>query len=185
MKKNLKFLVLFVGLILLAGCFRSMTPSEKVEDMLNRYIKNDKDIVTELDTYLKEQNLTDEQRERYKNIILDEYATIKYTIKDEKIDGNTATVEASITVKDLYKANKKAGDYLVEHAKEFYTNDIYDESKFIDYKLTTMEDFDETVSYTIYVELKKDDDIWVIQDLDNDTLEKIHGIYDYETNENS
>lgn len=76
MKKIALVILTFFLELSLTGCMGAMTPSEKVENLMNRYIKNDQDIVTELDTYIKEQNLTYEQKERYKKIILNEYATI-------------------------------------------------------------------------------------------------------------
>ena len=42
-----------------------------------------------------------------------------------------------------------------------------------------MESYEETKNYTIYITLSRHDDIWYIEDLDNDTLLKIHGIYNY------
>jgi len=43
-KNMIKIVGIFIGIVLLTGCFGNMTPSEKTEDFLNRYIKNDKDI---------------------------------------------------------------------------------------------------------------------------------------------
>lgn len=181
MMKNIKFLVILFALIILTGCFASMSPSEKVENMMNRYIKNDQEIINELDETLREQKLNKAQIARYKEIIKDEYANIKYDIKDEKIDGDEAKVELQIEVKDLYKASKKAGDYLLDHTEEFYTDATYDESKFKDYKLKMMEESTDKINYTIYIDLTNEDGIWTIHELDQETLEKIHGIYDYET----
>ncbi len=172
---------MFLSIFLLTGCFGNFTPSERVEDMFDRYIKNDESIMRELSEYMGEQELSDEQKKKYSQVIKDEYASIKYTVKDEKIDGDEARVEVAIEVKDLYKASKKAGDYLAEHAPEFYTNGIYDKDKFIDYKLDVMDKSKDTIQYTIYVNLIKKDGIWTIEQIDNESLEKIHGIYDYET----
>lgn len=185
MKKKLYMLMAILILTLISGCFARFTPSERVEDMFNRYIKNDKDIVDELDAYMGEQNLSSEQKDKYKEIIKSEYATIKYDIKDEQIDGDEAVVEVQIEVTDLYKASKDAGDYLSKNAKEFYTDGAYDRSKFIDFKLDKMEKTEETVSYTIDIDLTLKDGLWTIEQLNNDTLEKIHGIYDYENDKNS
>ncbi len=182
MKKWIRLSISVMLVFVLSGCFGNFTPSERVEDMFNRYIKNDEGIMSELDEYMDAQNLTDVQKARYKEIIKDEYATIKYNIKDEKIDGDEAKIEVAIEVKDLYKASKKAGDYLVEHSSEFYTDGAYDREKFVDYKLGEMEKYGETVKYTVYVDLIQKDGLWTIEQLDNETLEKIHGIYDYETN---
>lgn len=185
MKRYGKVLFVVLALFLMIGCGGVFTPSERVEDLFNRYIKNDADIMDELDTYLAKQDLTEDQRAQYKNIIKGEYATIKYTIKDEKIDGDEAVVEVALEVKDLYKASKKSGDYLVEHAAEFYTDGVYDRAKFVDYKLDEMEKYGETVNYNIFINLVKKDGLWTIEQIDNATLEKIHGIYDYETDRES
>lgn len=181
MKRKLTVFIAVLCVILVSGCFNNMSPSEKVEEMLSKYIKNDKNILTELDTYMDKQDLSNEQKDKYKRIIKDEYASIKYKIKDEKIDGDNATVEVSIEVKDLYKGSKIASDYLIDHTLEFYTNDIYDEDKFIDYKLDTMEKNKDTITYTIFIGLTRKDGMWTIDNLDNEILEKIHGIYNYES----
>lgn len=183
MKHALKYLIFIITLISLGGCIGKMTPSEKTEEFLNRYIKNDPIIISELDTYLSKQGLSNDQRKKYKDIIINEYATIKYEIKEERIDGASATVKTVIDVKDLYRASKDAEDYLLENPEEFYTDDEYDKDKFNNYKLETMEKSSLRIDYTINIKLKNKDGVWTIEELDNETLEKIHGIYNYETDE--
>lgn len=180
MKKNLKLLLIIVSAIILAGCFNKLTPSERVEDMMNKYIKNDPELLEELDDYILSQDLSSEQKERYKSIIKDEYASLKYEIKDETVNGDDAEVTLDIEVKDLYSASKSAGDYLLAHSEEFYNQGVYDQDKFIDYKLSLMEETTKRVEYTITMNLKNRDEMWTILELDNVTLEKIHGIYDYD-----
>lgn len=183
MRKKIKILFLVFSIIVMVGCVGNFTPSERVEEMFNRYIKNDKDIMDELDAYIGKQNLSSDQKDKYKSIIKNEYATIKYSIKDEKINGDEAVVEVALEVKDLYKASKNSSDYLVDHASDFYENGVYDRGKFIDYKLDEMEKYGETVKYNVYINLVEKDGIWTIEQIDNETLEKIHGIYDYETDD--
>lgn len=180
MKKNLKFIALIVCAIIISGCWNKLTPSEKVEDMMDKYVKNDVTLLNELDSYISKQDLSNSQKERYKKIIKDEYANIKYEIKDEKIEEEYATVTVEIEVKDLYKASKTASEYLISNPEEFYDEGVYNQDRFVDYKLSKMEEETDTISYTIYFELKNDDDAWTILELDNETLEKIHGIYDYD-----
>lgn len=167
----------------MVGCVGNFTPSERVEEMFNRYIKNDQKIMDELDVYIGKQNLSSDQKDKYKDIIKNEYATIKYVIKDEKINGDEAVVEVALEVKDLFKASKNAGEYLADHSSEFYENGVYDKGKFVDYKLEEMRKYGETVNYNVYIDLIKKDGIWTIEQIDNETLEKIHGIYDYETDD--
>lgn len=183
MKKYIKILFMVLGIFVMVGCIGNFTPSERVEEMFNRYIKNDQKIIDELDVYIGKQNLSSEQKDKYKDIIKNEYATIKYVIKDEKINGDEAVVEVALEVKDLFKASKNAGEYLADHPAEFYENGIYDKGKFVDYKLEEMRKYGETVNYNVYIDLVKKDGIWTIEQIDNETLEKIHGIYDYETDD--
>ena len=104
---------------------------------------------------------------------------MKYDIKDEKIDGVNATVTAQITVYDYYNAEKEANDYLNDHQDEFKKNDVYDKSLFTDYKLKKLKDVNKTVDYTIDFQLTKVDGKWEVNDLSNEQLEKIHGVYAY------
>jgi len=180
MKKTFKFIITLIFVLIISGCVFKITPQETVEKFLNKYIRNDKEVLKELDLYLDEQNLTNEQKARYKRIIRDEYSTIKYKIKDETIDGKGAQVEVEIEVKNVYRAEKEAKDYLITYPKKFYSGEIYDSKKFIDYKLDKMEKADSSIIYTLYINLFLENDIWKIEKLDETTLKKIHGIYNYE-----
>lgn len=179
MKNILKLLLVVLTISFLTGCIWLMGPSEKVENMLSKYINLDKSIMDELNEYLEKQDLTSEEKIRYRNIIKKEYSSIKYEIVKETIDEDFAEVIVDITVLDLYGAAKSAEDYLYLNPSKFYTDGEYDSHKFIDYKLSIMESYEETKTYTIYITLSRHDDIWYIEDLDNDTLLKIHGIYNY------
>ena len=179
MRKYIKYLLIFASIFILTGCLGLMGPSEKIEAMLDKYIKNDSSIIKELEDYLDLQELSDEEKARYEAIIKKEYAQIKYEIKNETIEDNNATVEVALSVIDLYGASTIAENYLLDNPTKFYTDGIYDTHKFIDYKLGIMEKYTETKDYTIYLNLSRHDDIWYIEEPDEETLEKIHGIYNY------
>ena len=179
MKKIFIISFTIFSILLSAGCIGLMGPSEKVDNMLSKYVKLDKTIMDELNDYIDKQELNEEEKARYKNIIKKEYSTIEYKIIKETINNNMAEVEVEITVLDLYGASKEAEDYLYENPSKFYRDGTYDSHLFIDYKLSIMEKYNETKNYTIYITLSRHDDIWYIEELDNNTLEKIHGIYNY------
>ncbi len=178
MKKKIGLLVALIMTCVLTGCLGMMGPRETVEEFLNRYIKNDKAIMEELDTYLDKQDLTTEQKDRYRKIIKKEYSSLKYDIKKENIADDKATVDVEITVRDLYGASKTAENELLTNPTNFYTNGLYSKEKFIDYKLGIMESTEEVITYNITFNLEKSNGKWSIDDLDDETLEKIHGIYD-------
>lgn len=177
--KKVKIILISIFVIITSACNLIMSPSEKVDSMLKKYIRNDRSLMEELNYYIEQEDLNAEQKNKYASIIKKEYASIKYTILKEEIDDNKSTVEVYISVTDLFGASNDCEEYLVEHPKEFYTDNEYDKSKFLDYKLNYMKDYTKTKDYTIYITLHKNGEIWEIDEMDSETLEKIHGIYDY------
>ena len=83
----------------------------------------------------------------------------------------------------MYKTSSETEKYLENNPSEFYTDGVYDSSKFIDYRLEQMSKTKETIDYDITFNLSKKKNRWVIDEMDNETLEKIHGIYNYENDE--
>ena len=55
----------------------------------------------------------------------------------------------------------------------------------MDYKIKQMESVTDKVQYTLYFRVRKDDDEkrWVLEDQEDDSILKIHGLYSHE-NEN-
>lgn len=179
MKKKILFSVLCFIVLFMTACSLGNTPTSAVERLLSKYNTNDEEIVVELDDYINDSDLTDEQSKKYKDVYLKQFKDMKYEIKDEKIDGDTATVTAQITVYDYYTAEKEANTYLTENPDEFKKNGTYDKSLFTDYKLDKLDKVNKTVDYTIDFVLTKVDNKWEVNDLNNEQLEKIHGVYEY------
>ena len=86
-----KVFSLFV-LLFLFGCSLNNSPTSKVEELLNKYQMLDADIKSEIDSITDKENLTETQKDRYKKIIESQYKNLSYEIKDEKIDGDIATI---------------------------------------------------------------------------------------------
>ena len=179
-----KILITLIALFGLVGCTigPANTASKAVEEYLDRYIDNSDVVMNELDDYVTtKDDLDDEQKETYREILKKQYSDLKYEITDEKYDGDTAIVSVKLTVYDLYKIQKDADNYLTEHADEFKDDEgNYSETKFIKYKLDQMKDNTDTVEYTLDVKVNKNNNIWEVEQLNNDDLQKIHGIYNYE-----
>ena len=103
-----------------------------------------------------------------------------YKIKEETINGDKATVETEIEVSDYTKALKTSEAYRITNKSEFIgENNVFDETKFNDYKLNLLKSNKERVKYTIYFSLTKIDGEWILDDLTNTEQEKILGIYEY------
>lgn len=177
-----KLLFVFLGFLLIftAACDNvGNTPTKKVEELLGKYQSVDEDVLDDLNNVIaSEANLTTEQQDRYRKLIEKQYKNLIYEIKEEKVDGNNATVEVEIQVIDLAKANAEAEDYLANNASEFNDDTgSYSQDKFTNYKLDKMEDSKDKVTYTLQLTLTKEDDKWELDNLTETERQKIHGIY--------
>lgn len=163
-----KVLSLFV-LLFLFGCALNNSPTSKVEELLNKYQMLDEDIRNEINTITDKENLTDNQKERYKKIIESQYKNLSYEIKDEKIDGDKATVTVQIKVKDYKKVIKELDE---EYKGSEYTLEEYNDSK-----LDKLEGAKDTVIYTLELNVYKSGDEWKVDSLSNIDKKKLQGMY--------
>lgn len=179
MKKILLFLGAFLFMV---GCNNLMnTPTKKVEEFLNKYQTMDSNVMNQLDYTLEEDyELTSTQKDNYKTIIKKQYKDLVYTIKDETVDGDTATVKVEIEVYDYSKAIKDSDSYLMNNQNEFIKDDgTVDKEKFLDYKIDAISKSSDRVKYTLELTLTKKDDTWKMNDITEIDRQKIHGIYSY------
>ena len=178
-----KILVVILALFIITGCDMMDNKAKmSVQEYLDNYKELNDDVEKQLETVINREGFNDGQRAIYKDIMERQYKNLEYEITNEKYDGNKATITAKITVYDYYKAQEQIADYLKNHREEFYKDGEYDENSYINYKLNTMKNYKERVTYSIDFELDKKDNNWVIKDLKLDDIEKIHGIYDYSNN---
>lgn len=166
-----KIILLFTFLLVLVGCSLSNTPTSMVEDLFTKYQTLDEDIRKGIEEVVGEETLTDSQAERYKALIEKQYRNLSYEVKDERYDGNNATITVEINVLDYKKAiNEVSALYL---QKENYTVEEYNDTK-----LNKLEEVKDKVLYTIDFEVKKDSNgNWRLASLSNETIKKILGMY--------
>lgn len=114
-------LVLLGSLFIFTGCGTKMnTPTAKVEEFLGKYQKMDSEILEQLDDILEEDgSMSDDQKKEYQALLEKQYQNLSYKIKDEKIDGDNATVDVEIEVYDYATSIRKAREYFKEHRDEF------------------------------------------------------------------
>ncbi len=204
MKKIFLLTFMAFSVLLLSGCGMDNTPTKKVEGFLDNYRNEDKSVLSQLKDMVDTDTLMDDdQKDRYTKIIRRQYKDMTYDIKDEVIDGDNATVTAEIEVYDYYKINKDSEDYYnanpneftdnsnslgekakdkIEEAKDKITDaasDAAKEAKYVEYRISNLENASERVKYTIDFSLKKVDDKWQINDIDEMTRQKIHGLYEH------
>lgn len=177
-----KFLFFVSILVLFMGCDSLMnTPTKRVESLLSKYQKNDSEVLKQLDdTLLQETILADNQKTKYRELMIKQYKNLMYKVKDETIDGNTAIVEVEIEVYDYNKAITNSETYLLEHNNEF-TDDkgVINTTAYNEYKIKQMENMNDKITYTINFTLSKVNDKWVVDNLTEAERMKIHGLYAY------
>lgn len=179
---NMKKILAILFVILLSACslLDNNSPKEKVRELLDKYKAQDSAIISELDTVISKEYSGD-YKDRYKKLILNQYKNMNYKITDEIIDGDTAVVSVDITVYDYGNAIDNANDYLKKHEEEFYKTDSeekkVDNDKFLDYKLDLLEEVEDRKTYTVEFTLTKEEKDWVLDDLSNENISKIHGLY--------
>ena len=212
MKKILLCFSCIMAIVLLSGCSMDNTPTKKVENFLDNYKNQDETVLAQLKDMVDTDSLMDEtQKSTYTDIMKKQYKDMTYTIKDEVIDGDTATVTTEIEVYDYYKINKDAEDYYNKNPDEFKSvtgNGIVDDaknaaenvievakdavedtkdavtgttsdSKYVEYRLGKLKNAKDRVKYTIDFKLTKVDNVWTLNDIDDTTRQKIHGLYEH------
>lgn len=165
MKKYILTFIIFICALLLEGCTIANTPTAKTEELLSNYQRLDKKININYYDLSIDRNLSEQVQKEYIKLIKDQYQNLSYEIKEEIIDGNTATITTSIKVKDFKKIinNYNKNEYTTEE----YHNLIIDDLK----------DAKDKVTYTIDFTLIKDSEgNWNIDDLTNEMKEKLLGI---------
>ena len=132
-----KFLYVFLTIILFSGCeMMNNTPTRKVEELLGKYQANDADVLEDLDNVLlSDSNLSDDERDDYRDFMSKHYQDMTYKVKNEKIDGDSATVDVEITVRDYSSVLNNASDYRSKNASEF--DDL---NSFASYRLEKLKD---------------------------------------------
>lgn len=179
--KKISKVLLAITLLLLVGCGNMMnTPTKRVEEFLAKYQTLDEDVINQLDNVMEDaDNMTDEQKEKYHELIKNQYKNLSYKIKNETVDGDTAVVEVEIEVLDYGKAIAESENYLTSNKEEFLDSEtnLIDKVKFLTYKIKKMSDVKDKVTYTINFNLTKEDNKWQLSDISDMDRLKLHGLY--------
>ena len=179
----MKKILTVLSIIILTGCTTldiSNTPTKKVEEFLNKYQILDEKVLNELDNVIDEKtNLNEENKKEYREIIKKQYKDMQYTIKEEKIDGNEATVTTQIIVKDFTKIINEAENYKRQNIKEFYENETYNDNLYKKYLIEKLKDAKDRVTYTLELKVHKQNKKWTLDPITEEIEDKILGIYKY------
>lgn len=165
MKKKIT-LILILIVIFLTACNINNTPNSKVEEFLGKYQSLDSSINIQASSLATNSNLDKNTEQRYKKVIENQYKNLAYEIKDEKIDGDKATITTEIKVTDYKSIYEK-------YTPNNYTVEEYDKLVIDD-----LEKAKAKITYTIDFGLTKDNKgNWHVDDLTTEQTNKLLGIY--------
>lgn len=174
---------IILSFILFTGCGEKLnnTPTKQVEMFFMNYQTLNQKVIDDLDNVLKNDNtMTNDQKEKYKEIMKKHYKNLTYDIKDEVVNGDTAVVTVEIEVYDYSKKKASVDEYVKNHPDEFLDDDNkFSDEKFISYRLSEFENVKDKVKYTLELNLTKIDDKWDLNDISSIDEDKILGIYEY------
>lgn len=172
MRKKIKFILPCFIIFLLMGCNLNNTPTSKVEERLSFYQMLDSSINLNdsIALFTNGDNLTESQKGEYEKIIKKQYKSLSYDVKEEMVDGDSATVTVQIEVLDYKKLDEELDNEInrVDVGVEQYHNQ----------RIEKFKDAKERIAYTIEFRVQKDNNgDWKLLSLDSTEEEKILGIY--------
>lgn len=171
------FIGLSLLLLLITGCTNNMnTPTKKVEEFLGKYQSMDSEVLAQLDQVVADDTtMSDDQKKEYRSLLEKQYQNLSYKIKNEEIDGDSATVDVEIEVYDYATSISNSRKYYDEHPDEFADNDDNTEA--------TINSDDATDNDNITSNGKTDEDDESLADEIGDALEETTKYIDYKIKE--
>ena len=167
-----KIIILILGLIIMSGCEKTInTPTSKVEDLLNQYQNLSPSIIDNLKDSIEKEDMTKEQKKKYESLMEKQYQSLSYKIKNEEIVEDTAVVDVEIEVLNY--------SYSIANSKKYYDEHREEIKDFNDYKLEQLEKVTDKIKYDLTLNLTRYNGFWELDDIDNNDLEKIHGLSNF------
>ncbi len=168
MKKTIYLFIIL--LIILTGCKSvNNTPTKRVESFLSDYQNLNPSVIERLDNEINKEKLSKDQKKKYKDLMKKQYQNLSYKIEKEEISDKTATVDVEIEVLNYNYSILNSKKYFKEHPDEI---DNYEE-----YMLKELEKVSNKIKYSISFNLTEYDGLWELDEIDNYTIRKIHGLY--------
>ena len=164
----------------ITGCNMDMnSPTKRVEEFFLKYQQLDSDVLTSLDNTVSNDNsMDDEQKKEYIELMKKQYQNMSYKIKDEDEKDNGAIIYVEVEVYDYRSAIDTSMIYYENNKDEFRDEDgKVDNKKITDYKINEMKKVTDRVKYDITFNLTKINNNYILDDVKDDVIEKLHGLY--------
>lgn len=177
-----KIIIILLSFFLLTGCdLDYISPTSAVSAFMKNYKTNSEIVINELDDYLKSEDYSETVLDEYREVYLRQYSNLKYEIVDEIINDDKAFIKLRISVFDYYKTNLESSDFFVNNQSEFFDEDgDINLDKYLYYKMDRLIKTNDRIEYMIDLQLEKNDNLWEIEPLTEETYQKLHGIYEHE-----
>ncbi len=139
------------------------------KDAVISYLEKYRNFTTEIEesiiNTLEEEKLTKEQEEKYILLMKKQFVNLTYRIKAEIYEGDKATIFVDITVYDYNNSIKEA------------LKENHNEENYMDLQLEKMYKEKKKITYTIAINVRYEENSWIVEQPDQDTIKKIQGIY--------
>lgn len=176
-----EILVVICAALLFTGCSCSINdnkPEEAIETFFEKYRAKDDNIIEQLKETIENEDLTDNQKEEYQELMEKQYDQFAYVIKDVKENENNATATVEVTVLNYRSAIDEAEKELEENPEAFNDDEgNFSEEKYMDYRIEKMQEVTDTTTHTIELSLTKENGMWDVDQLSSDDISKLHGLY--------
>lgn len=176
-----RILIVLMSFLFLVGCTiatSTSSPTRVVEKLISKYKTLDKDVISQLDKVVENEQITKKQKQEYKELIKKQYQNLTYKIKDETYDDNTAVVSIEIEVFNYAKAKDQTDMYVSGHESDFLDeNKELSKILYENYKIEQLKNVKERTKYTLDISLTKEDGKWRVDKLSDMERQKIHGLY--------
>ena len=90
--------ILLIIILLATACNLNNTPTSKIEELFSKYQSLNKEIKIDYKDLVGNKDISEEHQKKIEKLIKKQYQNLSYEIKEEAIDGDTATVTAEIEV---------------------------------------------------------------------------------------
>lgn len=176
-----KILLLITAVLIFTGCSCSLddtNPEEAIDTFFEKYRNRDEEVISQLIDTITNEELLDNQKDDYKSLMEKQYDQFAYVVQDIEINGNNAAATVELTVLDYKSAILKVEEELKNNPEKF--NDEsgnFSSEKYMDYKIEEMTNITNTTTHTIEITLAKEAGMWKVEQLSNEEISKLHGLY--------
>jgi hypothetical protein len=172
----LVLLILIAALLLFIKLKVDNSPKSLTEKYMESYQNLDSTVLDKI-SYPFSDELSKTQKKKYIEVLKRQYGKMSFEIVDEDITDDDAIINVEFTVYDLAAAYDKATNYIEVYSTKFYENGAFSTTKAVDYKLASLNNCTDKVTYSVKFYYYKENGKWKMTDLSDSDIKKLDGTY--------